>query len=172
MAMGNCRECGKEASSEAKACPHCGATKPVEKTSLFTWIAGGFFALIVGSCVLGGSDSKNSSQPTQASKTPEQIAAEAEAKAREEAAFQKTVRAAAAVKSALRDPGSLSWESIRASSDANVICLEYRAKNGFGGMNKEFVVFANGKPSQTVAAWNKHCTQSLTDMKHAKYALK
>lgn len=31
MALGKCRECGKEASTEAKACPHCGATRPVAK---------------------------------------------------------------------------------------------------------------------------------------------
>ncbi|MDP1859702.1 MAG: zinc ribbon domain-containing protein [Gemmatimonadaceae bacterium] len=29
MAMGNCRECGKEVSSEAKSCPHCGVARPV-----------------------------------------------------------------------------------------------------------------------------------------------
>lgn len=32
MAMGTCRECGKEASSEARACPHCGAAKPVRRS--------------------------------------------------------------------------------------------------------------------------------------------
>lgn len=30
MALGNCRECGKEVSDEAKACPHCGASRPVK----------------------------------------------------------------------------------------------------------------------------------------------
>lgn len=45
--MGTCRECGKEASSEAKACPHCGATKPVvakKSVGLGGWI----LAVVVG----------------------------------------------------------------------------------------------------------------------------
>ena len=28
MALANCSECGKEVSTEAKACPHCGAKQP------------------------------------------------------------------------------------------------------------------------------------------------
>lgn len=37
MAMITCRECGKEISSKAEACPNCGAKIP-QKTSIFTWI--------------------------------------------------------------------------------------------------------------------------------------
>lgn len=45
MAMGACRECKKEVSSEAKTCPHCGVSAPVpRKTS-----AGG----VLGCLVLG-----------------------------------------------------------------------------------------------------------------------
>lgn len=50
MALGRCRECGKEVSSEAKACPHCGASSPIKKKRgiwamgclglLFVWIVG------------------------------------------------------------------------------------------------------------------------------------
>ena len=29
MALGNCRECGNQVSSEAVSCPHCGLPKPV-----------------------------------------------------------------------------------------------------------------------------------------------
>src|SRR5262245_30296663 len=36
MAMVLCKECGKERSSSADACPHCGAK--VKKTSAFTWL--------------------------------------------------------------------------------------------------------------------------------------
>lgn len=35
MALKKCRECGKEISSTAKACPHCGAS-PKKRTSLVT----------------------------------------------------------------------------------------------------------------------------------------
>lgn len=33
MAMTTCKECGKQVSTEAKACPHCGATAPAKKKS-------------------------------------------------------------------------------------------------------------------------------------------
>ena len=31
MAMTTCKECGKQVSTEAKACPHCGAAAPAKK---------------------------------------------------------------------------------------------------------------------------------------------
>lgn len=40
MALSKCKECNKEVSSEAKACPHCGVSSPVPKK-------GGCLALIV-----------------------------------------------------------------------------------------------------------------------------
>ncbi|MGN6831098.1 zinc-ribbon domain-containing protein [Paucibacter sp. M5-1] len=40
MALGKCRECGKEVSSEAKACPHCGVAKPIrKKVGVLGWMA-------------------------------------------------------------------------------------------------------------------------------------
>ena len=32
MAIATCKECGKQVSTEAKACPHCGATAPAKKS--------------------------------------------------------------------------------------------------------------------------------------------
>lgn len=46
MALMKCKECGNEVATSAKACPKCGNKTP-KKTSLFTWIIGGFFVLIV-----------------------------------------------------------------------------------------------------------------------------
>lgn len=89
-----------------------------------------------------------------------------------EAAFRKTALFAASIKKTMRDPDSLVWESIRANDDASVICVEYRARNGFGGMNREFAVYANSKVSQKPTAWNKHCIKPMNDMKHVRYALK
>ena len=31
MAITTCKECGKQVSTEAKACPHCGAAAPAKK---------------------------------------------------------------------------------------------------------------------------------------------
>lgn len=96
----------------------------------------------------------------------------AAAKQRKELAFQKTAYFAGTLKQSMRDPDSLVWEDIRANEDATVICLSYRARNGFGGMNREFAVYGGGKASQKPAAWNKYCTQPLSDMKHVRHALK
>ena len=103
--------------------------------------------------------------------TPEQKAAreakEASDKAKKEReALQYLVASssAKAIKSAMRDPDSLVFESLRVSDDAGTVCAEYRARNGFGGMNKEFAVVAGGKALQTPKAWNKHCTGPMRDM--------
>lgn len=182
MAIGKCRECGKEASSEAKACPHCGASSPVSTgNSLLK------FAIVFVGVVVVVNLALESEKPAASTNRPSAAAPETDEqrdarlqreadlraeKARKEYAFQKTVAAANALKRSLRDPASLVWESIRTNEEATVICLEYRARNGFGGMNKEFVVIADGNTSQKAAAWNKHCTRQLQDMKYVQYALK
>jgi hypothetical protein len=66
MALGKCRECGKEASSEAKACPHCGATNPVKKTSVFTIVAGLLFIAFVGIAVSNSVNRQTSPASPQA----------------------------------------------------------------------------------------------------------
>ena len=48
MALINCRECGKEVSTEAKACPHCGAKVPRESAfAKVALIIFGVFCLIL-----------------------------------------------------------------------------------------------------------------------------
>lgn len=51
MALTKCNECGHQISKSATACPNCGAK--VKRTSLFTKIVGGFFALVVLMMVIG-----------------------------------------------------------------------------------------------------------------------
>jgi RNA polymerase subunit RPABC4/transcription elongation factor Spt4 len=46
MAMAKCRECGTEVSDQAKACPKCGVSKPVKKTSALTLIVTGLFCFV------------------------------------------------------------------------------------------------------------------------------
>jgi hypothetical protein len=53
MALKKCKECGKEVSTEAKACPNCGA-KPPGRTSAFTWFV--LFALTAVAIYFLGSD--------------------------------------------------------------------------------------------------------------------
>ena len=167
MALGKCRECGKEASSEAKACPHCGVKNPVSSgmsrlTIIFVLILG---ATIFSSIIGGGKTVPPHQKPAP---TPEETAE----KERSSLRYSKTVMAANAVKKSMRDPESLVWESIRANEDAGTICLEYRARNGFGGMNKGHVTLVKGVPSQKVESWNRHCTAPLYDMSYIRASIK
>ena len=63
MALMTCAECSGPVSSDAKACPKCGA-KPPKRTTLFTKIVAGFFALFVVFAIFGNSGSKTE-QPAQ-----------------------------------------------------------------------------------------------------------
>ena len=85
-----------------------------------------------------------------------------------------TVTDAARLKAALRDPDPLVFEKILASEDGRVVCIRYRARNGFGGMNRERTVFADGPGTTSPTAWNRRCadaalydetTDTLTTMK-------
>lgn len=173
MSLKDCKECGKPVSTEAKACPHCGA-KPPAKTSMFTWIVGILMIVVIGSTISRGQEERNSVATPEAPETAEQHAekiAAAVAKQVSEARFQRTVAAGKLVKAAMREPDSLVWETILANDDASVMCFEYRAKNGFGGMNKEYVVITDKATSQKPEAWNKHCLRDMYDLKHARRAI-
>lgn len=89
----------------------------------------------------------------------ERAAAETDRK-RQAAAYA----AAKVLRQAMRDPDSFVIESASVSEDASLVCVEYRSRNGFGGMNREFAVFNNGKPFlKDAVAWNKRCTRPLFD---------
>ncbi|OIQ78754.1 hypothetical protein GALL_395360 [mine drainage metagenome] len=47
MALTKCRECGKEISTEATSCPHCGAPKPATAKAATSSAAMGCFSVIV-----------------------------------------------------------------------------------------------------------------------------
>lgn len=174
MALKDCKECGKPVSTQAKACPNCGAKPPQQTKELIVGIVAVAFIIFMAAVIFGDNgnsddtaDKDTTPAKTAPTKTPEQIAAEAQKENR----FQITVMAATVVKNSMRDPDSLVWENILANDEATVICMEYRARNGFGGMNREFVVMTQDKTYQTVAAWNKHCTKSMNDMTYVKRAV-
>lgn len=51
MALTKCKECGHAISKSATQCPNCGAK--IKRTSLFTKLIAGFFALVFLSAILG-----------------------------------------------------------------------------------------------------------------------
>lgn len=65
-----------------------------------------------------------------------------------------------ALKESLRDPDSLEWDSKFYNLSNGAMCFQYRARNGFGGMNREYLVVAKGKmyPNQA-SRWNQFCTK-------------
>lgn len=97
-------------------------------------------------------------------KSAEQQAAEARAAQTKKAREENAAIGALALKSSLRDPDSLVIEAFLSNDDATTVCIAYRAKNGFGGMNREAIVIIDGKVKKDAATWNKTCTQSLNDM--------
>ncbi len=65
MAMGKCRECGRQVAKSAASCPGCGVKKPVKRTSLVT------LAAAAGCCVVAlrmcsGTGSKTVATPVAA----------------------------------------------------------------------------------------------------------
>lgn len=93
---------------------------------------------------------------------------EAKKEANERARIIQAVAATRALKASLRDPDSVRWDSVLVNEDGTVACIEYRARNGFGGMNREFVVFTSNTATQSAAAWNKRCAnKQMHDMRSA-----
>ena len=69
MALGACRECKREVSSEAKACPHCGAANPVASSSPSGCTLGCLALFIIAiasyaSSTCDGGDTWNGSTPS------------------------------------------------------------------------------------------------------------
>ena len=104
-------------------------------------------------------------KPDASPPTPEQAAASAVQDRRERAAYAGVI----VLKSAMRNPDSFILESVYVS-DAGAACIEYRAQNGFGGMNRESAVIGNGRAATSSdnsgtfeRVWNKEC-RSVFDM--------
>lgn len=159
MAMTKCKECGNEISTKADACPKRGAKQPA--TGCLTWVVAGFLFLVVATMVsnLGNKDTSpgEGGRPKKAAveKSPEEIAIE-----------KGTATAAVAAKSlrdAMRNPDSLVLEKALVM-DSGAVCIEYRAQNGFGGMNRASAVvppgtakLLNGDAPGFDKSWNKNC---------------
>jgi len=167
MALAKCRECSKEVSTEAKTCPHCGVSNPVKKgTSGLTLTIAGLVVIAALSAIL-----RPSPAPVETVKvelTPAQI----EAKKASELRFSTAVAVLTSIKSGLKDPSSVQWSSVGVSEKADVVCIEFRAKNSFGALELENLTFVKGKPSKSPDVWNKNCTKtSLFDEKKAQYSI-
>jgi RNA polymerase subunit RPABC4/transcription elongation factor Spt4 len=166
MAMTKCHECGQPLSTEAPRCPHCGA-KAKKKTHWITWTVAGFFGLSV---ILAMKDDKRPATTAKETPAPPSAASAAES-AKREANFQIGLRnsraLAATIKQAAREPDSVTFDYVGISDDGTVVCMEYRARNGFGGVNREIAVAVSGRAfAGQPEVWNKHCTKKpMQDIK-------
>jgi hypothetical protein len=155
MALVKCKECGKEISKKAGACPHCGAK--ARRTGCLTWCIAGFAALVIIGAIsnsMRGPDpdvGKAASPPRSA----EDLAADR--------AVSRAAVAAKSIRSGARNPDSFVLESALVMP-SGAACLEYRAQNGFGGMNREQAVIPAGKDDLRVtgssgflSSWSAHC---------------
>ena len=55
---------------------------------------------------------------------------------------------------------------------ANVVCLQYRARNGFGGMSVERMTVTTKEAGAEAVLWNRHCTGTgMHDMLYVRNAI-
>ena len=75
------------------------------------------------------------------------------------------VGAGQALKAAARDPDSLVIENAVARSDGKAVCINYRARNGFGGMNRDAVGFDGaGRPHHSADWMRARCKGDVKDV--------
>lgn len=181
MALTECAECGKEISSKAAACPHCGA-KP-RTSSVPYLVTAALTVLMVGYCQLhtspedeakqiAASRATKAEQERRAAMTADARAIEdkvvAEQKARAKAAdaereanFQRALALLRMVKTHMHDPSSLDVEDAF-YTDEGAIAIKYRGKNAFGATIINYAVAtkdgkaSSGSQRDVAPLWNKY----------------
>lgn len=160
-------------------CTHCGGGKqtgrcPKCSTNLPRSVGLGGAVVIAFLLYQCSSDTREvATAPEPRAATVQELKDEEYGKAsalKKEMAFRKVVMILTELKKAQRDPDSLVWEDISATSDASVMCIKYRSRNGFGGMNKNILVVAKKKASDKSAAWNNHCAGPGRQLEQFDYA--
>ena len=84
--------------------------------------------------------------------------------------FQLAVAGAMTLRDSMRNPESFVVESAFVVDGTDTLCYEYRAQNGFGGMNREMAVISiksnkvvNGRSNKVFALWNKECANKPSE---------
>jgi hypothetical protein len=163
MTMITCEECKKEISDQAESCPHCGMVRPKKPSGCFVVVLAVIIFAVISAVY------RSNTAPDVPAKTPFQI----EQEAATERTFQAVVAVLQAIKKSAREPDSIAWSEIIANNSGTVICVDYRGKNGFGGVSSEQVVVVSGEIKQGKKDWNRHCVgSSMVQMKHAARAVR
>lgn len=152
---------------------------PARRTGCLTWIVAGFVAIgtLIGAAAIWQSSMESSRKADaeaarRARLTVDQRQAEDKAKAaataakakeaaEDEAAFQRALIVARAVKTSAKDPASVEFIEALVTG-AGAVGLKFRAKNSFGALVINHAVMtrdgkhATGTEADVAALWNKH----------------
>lgn len=124
-------------------------------------ILSAFVGMVIFNAVTQGEQTKRA----ETSKPPEQRVAEEKDRVLSSQRSAVTLVALSTIKKHLRNPASVQWGNVLANDDGSVVCIEYRAQNGFGGMNLSKTAIIKGVVTTTAADWNKNCAgKQLNDV--------
>lgn len=152
MALVKCADCRREISSDAAMCPGCGK-KPKKPVGVGGYIIAGLLGLLIFNLAWKSDGAK----PPASALTPEQQAVQDKAARNSNARITSTVRTRRSIEQNLRDPKSVEWVSTAASEDGSVVCVVYRARNGFGGMSLERAAMVDQAIRTDSATWQQNC---------------
>jgi hypothetical protein len=162
MSLIKCHECGGQMSTDAKACPSCGAL-PRKKTSRLTWTV---LALMLFGLFVGAFNSATKPSPSATSATSQATPDSKPKDPKRDGQLQAAGSAAQALKRASKDPTTFEMKEAVVKEDGTA-CFVYRAQNSFGAhLTGEAVLTTKGKllvheqhGNKFVDAWNKSCTK-------------
>ena len=172
MALVKCKECGKEMSDAAAACPNCGA-KPPKKTSLLTWILGGIVLVGVYQCTTnagfgqrGDESTKAASRANSSAPAPTNSASTAVTSAPARAAPQQDIGELAWDYSSDTDPMTSQTRAFAIVRSTNSLSLDfpYRGRNyarftiRAKGKGTPDVIFTIDKGQLLCRSWEYSCT--------------
>lgn len=159
MALVKCPECGKDVSTTAKACPHCGAepprtaappplpttppAPPKKKRRLWLWLLGALVLLVIYANTREVSPEEQAAREQRRTERAAQKAEEDKREAAEDAACDEETkemvwmeRGKDAVRARLKDPKSAEFKEVyfsRGKDNVPMTCGQVNSRNSFGG---------------------------------------
>jgi ribosomal protein L40E len=150
--MITCAECTSTVSDGAKQCPSCGAPAKRMKAGQPRTMSIGAKIIIglavmtaIGIAVQGFSPA------------PKQSAADVVAEKAGDHRDTAALKAAQAIKDNLNDPTSARFDKVLVNADGTLVCMRYRARNGFGALILTQAVVRDGQAEKPANAWHKNC---------------
>ncbi len=145
MALIACGECGQKVSTEAKACPGCGA-KVKKPVGLLGKLFAAAVLIAIVQCTLKTQDRPPATpSPAKAKASPE-----------EDQHVREVVGTLRSLRSLMHDPQSFDVESATRAPDGS-ICIVYRGKNAFGAVVRNRVVAWTGGSSEDDLEFSRRC---------------